>query len=148
VLVGRTASDVVYSVLSLAIMALIGLLVGWRIHTSPLEALVGFALLLAFAYAFSWVMAYVGLLVPSVEVIDNASFIVIFPLTFIANTVVPSENLLGVLRNAAPYTLIWIVAIVAVFAPLAVNRFRHHRQGWRCGPSATLSETSSGRSPF
>jgi ABC-2 type transport system permease protein len=44
-----------------------------------------------FAYAFSWVMAYVGLLVPSVEVINNASFMVIFPLTFIANTFVPRE---------------------------------------------------------
>ena len=78
-LVGRTASDVIYNLLSLSIMALTGLLVGWRIHSGPFEAIFGFALLLAFAYAFSWVMAYVGLLVPSVEVINNASFIVIFP---------------------------------------------------------------------
>ena len=162
VLVGRTASDVVYNVLSLAIMALTGLLVGWRIHTSPFEAVFGFALLLAFAYAFSWVFAYVGLLVPSVEVINNASFIVIFPLTFVANTFVPTENLPGVLRafaewnpvsavtqaarelfgnipagtpaptvwpmrNSVLYTIIWIVAIIAVFAPLAVNRYRRHR---------------------
>ena len=162
VLVGRTASDVVYNVLSLAIMALTGLLVGWRIHTSPWEAAFGFALLLAFAYAFSWVMAYVGLLVPSVEVINNASFMVIFPLTFIANTFVPAENLpaglrtfaewnpvsavtqaardlfgnlppgtppptVWPLRNAALYTFIWIVGIIAVFAPLSVRRFRRLR---------------------
>jgi ABC transporter DrrB family efflux protein len=162
VLVGRTASDVIYNVLSLLIMALTGLLVGWRIHTGAFEAAAGFALLLAFAYAFSWVMAYVGLLVPSVEVINNASFIVIFPLTFIANTFVPSENLPGVLRtfaewnpvsavtqaarelfgnippgtpeptvwpmeNAIAYTVIWIFAIIAVFAPLAVNRYSKPR---------------------
>ena len=54
------------------------------------DGLTGFGLLLAFSYAFSWVMAYVGLLVPSVEVVNNASFMVIFPLTFIANTFVPA----------------------------------------------------------
>lgn len=48
-------------------------------------------------------MAFVGLLVPSVEVINNASFMVIFPLTFIANTFVPSENLPPVLRAFAEW---------------------------------------------
>ncbi len=103
-------------------------------------------------------MAYVGLLVPSVEVINNASFMVIFPLTFIANTFVPSEGLPTVLRHFAEwnpvsavtqaarelfgnipagtpaptawplqnpvlYTIIWIIAIIAIFAPLAVHRY-------------------------
>jgi ABC transporter DrrB family efflux protein len=103
VVVGRTASDVVYNVLSLIIMALTGLLVGWGIRNGLLNALLGFGLLLLFGYAISWVMAYVGLLVPSVEVINNASFIVIFPLTFIANTFVPSETLPGPLRAFAEW---------------------------------------------
>ena len=103
VLVGRTASDIVYNVLTLAIMGLTGLVVGWRIRSSIWDGLVGFALLLAFAYAFSWVMAYMGLLVPSVEVVNNASFMVIFPLTFIANTFVPVENLPTVLRTFAEW---------------------------------------------
>ena len=76
-LVGRTVSDVVYNALSLLIMALTGLVVGWGISSSPLDAAAGFGLLLVFAYAFSWVMAYVGLLVPSVEVINNASFMAV-----------------------------------------------------------------------
>ena len=103
VLVGRTASDVVYNVLTLMIMGLTGLLVGWRIHNGFWSGLAGFGLLLAFAYAFSWVMGYIGLLVPSVEVINNASFVVIFPLTFIANTFVPVENLPTVLRAFAEW---------------------------------------------
>ena len=162
VLIGRTASDVIYNVLSLVIMALTGLLVGWRLHNGIFDSLLGFALLLAFAYAFSWVMAWVGLLVPSVEVINNASFVVIFPLTFVANTFVPAENLPGVLRtfaewnpvsavtqaarelfgnlpagtpeptvwplqNATLYTIIWIIGIIAVFAPLAVHRYAKAR---------------------
>jgi ABC transporter DrrB family efflux protein len=103
VLAGRTASDVIYNVLSVAIMALTGLAVGWRIRGSILEAVAGFALLLLFAYAISWVMAWVALLVPSVEVINNASFMVIFPLTFIANTFVPSDDLPGPLRTFAEW---------------------------------------------
>ncbi|MEL6981768.1 MAG: ABC transporter permease [Actinomycetota bacterium] len=103
VIIGRTASDVIYNVLSLAIMAVTGLLVGWRIRGSFLDAVVGFAILLLFAYAFSWVMALVGLLVPSPEVVNNASFIVIFPLTFIANTFVPSDTLPGPLKAFAEW---------------------------------------------
>lgn len=99
VLVGRTTSDVVYNVLSLIIMALTGLLVGWRIREGVIDAIFGFALLLLFAYAISWVMAYVGLLVPSVEVINNASFIVIMPLTFVSNAFVPTHTFDGVLRT-------------------------------------------------
>jgi len=103
VLVGRTASDVIYNVLTVAIMSLSGLMVGWRIRSSLLDALGGFLLLLVFAYAFSWVMAYIGLLVPKPEVVNNASFVVIFPATFIANTFVPSENLPGMLRTFAEW---------------------------------------------
>ncbi len=162
VVFGRTASDVIYNVLSLIIMTLTGLIVGWRIHNGLGSALLGFALLLLFAYAFSWIMAYVGLLVPSVEVINNASIMVIFPLTFIANTFVPAENLPTPLRvfaewnpvsavtqatrelfgnippgtpeptawplqNAVLYTLIWGVIIIAIFAPLAVRRYKRAR---------------------
>ena len=103
VLAGRTLSDVIYNVLSIAIMSLAGLAVGWRIRSSLLEALGGFLLLIVFAYAMSWIMAYVALHVPSVEVINNASFIVIFPLTFIANTFVPAESLPAGLRTFAEW---------------------------------------------
>ena len=92
VLVGRTTSDVLNNVLVVVIMSITGLIVGWRIRTSVGEALAGFVLLLLFAYAMSWIMALVGLIVPSPEVVNNASFIVIFPLTFIANTFVPTNH--------------------------------------------------------
>lgn len=103
VLVGRTTSDIVYNVLSLIIMALTGLLVGWRMREGVLDALSGFLLLLLFAYAISWVMAWVGLLVPSVEVINNASFIVIMPLTFVSNAFVPLDGFPKVLQTFAEW---------------------------------------------
>jgi ABC-type multidrug transport system permease subunit len=94
-------------------MSLTGLMIGWRIRTSLPEALGGFLLLLFFAYAFSWVMAYVGLLISTPEVVNNASFIVIFPITFVANTFVPSENLPPVLRTIAEWNPVSTVAQAA-----------------------------------
>jgi ABC transporter DrrB family efflux protein len=103
VLVGRTSSDIIYNALSITIMSLTGLLVGWAIRTSFWEAAAGFGLLLLFAYSISWIMAYIGLLVPSVEVINNASFMVIFPLTFVANTFVPLETMPEALQTFAEW---------------------------------------------
>ncbi|MGL4744850.1 MAG: ABC transporter permease [Dermatophilaceae bacterium] len=102
-LFGRTGSDVVNNVISLVVMGLTGLVVGWRIRSSFLEALGGALLLLLFAYALSWIMAWVGLIVRTPEVVNNASFIVIFPLTFIANTFVDSTTLPGPLETFASW---------------------------------------------
>lgn len=162
-LLGRTLSDVVINALSILVMVATGLAVGWRVHSSWYEALGGFAVLLFFAFAFSWVMALVGLVVPGPEVVNNASFIVIFPMTFVANTFVPLENLPSVLKACAEwnpvsavtqasrelfgnsagvaqvsdawpishpvaYTLLWGIAILAVFAPLSVRQYQRAAQ--------------------
>jgi ABC-2 type transport system permease protein len=101
VLVGRTTSDVLNNVLVIVIMSITGLIVGWRIRSSVGEAIAGFLLILAFAYAMSWIMALIGLIVRSAEVVNNASFVIIFPLTFIANTFVPTNNFPSGLRTIA-----------------------------------------------
>ncbi len=159
VLIGRTTSDLVNNVIVIVVMSLTGLLVGWRIRSSFLEAVAGFALLLLFAYAFSWAMAVVGLWVRNAEVFNNASFVVIFPLTFVANTFVDSARMPGLLKvvaewnpisaatlaarelfgNTSPLmetpdalplrhpviaSLIWVVVMLAVFVPLAINRYK------------------------
>jgi ABC-2 type transport system permease protein len=101
VLLGRTVSDIAYNGLSFVVMALTGLAVGWRVRTSLGQALAGVLLLLLFSYALSWVMAYIGLIVPSVEVVNNASFMVIMPLTFVAHTFVDARSLPGPLEAFA-----------------------------------------------
>ena len=103
VLVGRTVSDVALNVVTIAVMMVTGLVVGWRINSSVGEAVLGVLMLLLFAYAMSWVMALVGLLVRTPEVVNNASFIVIFPVTFIANTFVPTNNFPSVLKTFADW---------------------------------------------
>ncbi len=103
VLVGRTGSDIFYNSTSLFVMSMTGLLVGWRIRTSVIEAIGGFLLLLLFSYAISWIMAYVGLKVANVEVVNNASFMFIMPMTFIANTFVWSDSLPAPLQTFAEW---------------------------------------------
>jgi ABC-type multidrug transport system permease subunit len=146
-------------VIVLVVMSLTGLLVGWRIHTTFWEAAAGFGLLLLFAYAMSWGMAIVGLAIRSPDVFNQASFMVIFPLTFVANTFVPTNNMPGALKAVAEWNPVsaltqavrelfgntssaiaspeawplrhsmvvsfgWIVLMVAIFVPLAVNRYK------------------------
>nr|MBA3295130.1 ABC transporter permease [Geodermatophilaceae bacterium] len=110
VVVGRTFADLGTNVITIVVMALTGLLVGWRIRSSVLEALAGFAMLLVFGFAISWMFALVGLLVRTPEVVNNAGFIVIFPLTFIANTFVPTEGFPTVLRVFADWNPVSSVA--------------------------------------
>jgi ABC-2 type transport system permease protein len=110
VLIGRTVADLGLNALSIAVMALTGLAVGWRIHSSIGEAVAGFLLLLVFSYSISWLMALVGLTVRTPEVVNNASFIVIFPITFVASTFVPLETFPTVLRTFAEWNPVSTVA--------------------------------------
>jgi ABC-2 type transport system permease protein len=113
VLIGRTGSDILYNSTSIFVMSMTGLLVGWRIRTSPIDAIGGFLLLLLFSYAVSWIMAYVGLRVSSVEVVNNASFMFIMPMTFIANTFVAADRLPGPLETFAEWNPVSAVAQAA-----------------------------------
>lgn len=103
VLIGRTTSDLLTNVLTVVIMSLTGLLVGWRIHTGLWKGLLGYLLLLSFAYAMSWISALIGLSVKSVEVAQSAGFIWMFPLTFLSNAFVPTQNMPTVLRYVADW---------------------------------------------
>ncbi len=130
VLIGRTASDVVNNAVAITVMAIAGLIVGWRIHTSVFEALGGFLLLLLFAYAISWIMAFVGLKVRSVEVVNNASFMFVFPMTFISNTFVPSQNLPDVLQTIAEWNPVSALAHAAREAFGNVSPFIQQSDAW------------------
>ncbi|MGH2693166.1 MAG: ABC transporter permease [Actinomycetota bacterium] len=110
VLAGRTSSDVVNNATSILVMSVTGLIVGWRIRTGVLSAIGGFLLLLLFAYAVSWIMAFVGLRVSSLEVFQNASFMFIMPMTFIANTFVRADILPGPLKTFAQWNPVSAVA--------------------------------------
>ncbi|GAB3840625.1 ABC transporter permease [Kribbella italica] len=85
VLLGRTTSDLATSLISLTVTSLCGLLIGWRIRGSLLDALAGYGLILLFAFAMSWVGAYIALVARSVEVAQSLGLIWLFPATFISS---------------------------------------------------------------
>ncbi|MFD7080357.1 ABC transporter permease [Streptomyces sp. NPDC002181] len=103
VLTGRTLADLVQTTLTLVVLAVVALLVGWRTHTSAGEVLAGFALLLLLGYAFSWIGALIGLSVRTPEAATSGGLIWLFPLTFISNAFVPSENMPAFLRTIAEW---------------------------------------------
>ena len=101
VLVGRSAADFLTSVVCAAIVAVTGLAVGWRPGANAISVVGGFALLLFFAYAVSWVSACVGLNSKSPESAASFGFIVLFPLTFVSNAFVPTQHMPGWLQAIA-----------------------------------------------
>jgi len=93
VLTGRTFADLVQTAFTVVVLALVALLVGWRIHDGFLNALAAFGLLLLLGYAFSWIGALIGLSVRSPEAATSAGLIWLFPLTFISNAFVPISSM-------------------------------------------------------
>lgn len=103
VLIGQTVSDLLMNLASLVVMAVMGLIVGWRVHTSPYEAVLGFGLLLLFAYAFSWFTAAVALALRTPESFNNIATMLSFPLMFVSNAFLDSSELPTPLRVVAEW---------------------------------------------
>ncbi|GAA1968914.1 ABC transporter permease [Amycolatopsis minnesotensis] len=128
VILGRTTSDLVVSVIALIVMSLCGLLVGWRIRGSFLDAVLGYLIMLLFAWALSWIGALIGLVARSVEVAQSAGLMWMFPVSFISSAFVPESTLPGFLRAIAqwnPFT-----AVVNATRDLFGNKFGPPPTGW------------------
>ncbi|MGA2320407.1 MAG: ABC transporter permease [Solirubrobacteraceae bacterium] len=109
-LFGHVISDLASSALALTIMTVSGLIVGWRIHTDVPHAIAGFGLLVLFAFTMLWVGMLLGLSARTPDAVTGVAFIVIFPLTFLANTFVPAGGLPAGLRQIAEYNPISALA--------------------------------------
>jgi ABC-2 type transport system permease protein/oleandomycin transport system permease protein len=154
VLAGRTLADVVTNLLSVCVLVITGVIIGFSFHSSVIDVIAGFGLLLLFGYAFSWVFALVGLIASTPESANSAGFIAVFPLTFISSAFVPVNTMPSVLKafaNVNPFTIVvdamralwtgqpagnyvwgavvWALVILVVFAPLAVARYRRTAGG-------------------
>ena len=150
VLTARTSSDVVLNCLSLVVLFAVGFAAGFNfIGATAGEIALGIVLLLFLGYAFSWIFALVGLYSSSPETANSIGFTLIFPLTFASSVFVPAESMpdgLQQFAEANPFTtisdavrslwldtpantdiwmsFIWCAVLTAVFAPLAVARYR------------------------
>ncbi|MFB6837325.1 ABC transporter permease [Streptomyces sp. NPDC056361] len=103
VLTGRTLADLVQTALTVVVLAIVGLLVGWRIHNGIPKALGAFALLLLLGYAFSWIGALIGLSVRTPEAATSGGLIWLFPVTFVSNAFVDPSMMASWIRPIAEW---------------------------------------------
>jgi ABC transporter DrrB family efflux protein len=101
--VGRTLGDSLLNIVVLAVMGLAGYLVGWRPTSGLVNVAIGFIFLLLFGYALSWVGIFVGLSASDARVVQNVSFIVTFPLTFLSNAFAPTTGMPRALQYFAEW---------------------------------------------
>src|SRR5262245_906965 len=102
-LFGHMIAALVASLVSIAVLAVSGLVIGWQIHTDVVHALAGFAILLTFAFTMLWIGALMGLLVRTPDAVLGIGFLVVFPMTFLSSTFVPLDGLPPGLRAIAEY---------------------------------------------
>ncbi|WP_066948217.1 ABC transporter permease [Streptomyces lushanensis] len=103
VLTGRTLADLVQTALTVVVLAIVAVLVGWRIHEGVPKALGAFGLLLLLGYAFSWIGALIGLSVRTPEAATSGGLIWLFPVTFISNAFVDTSGMTAWLRHIAEW---------------------------------------------
>jgi len=148
-LIGSVLGDMVRAVVAITVPLVFGYAIGFRIQTDPLSTLAAAALMIVFSFCLSWVFVLLGMLAREPGAVQGISFLVLFPLTFGTNVFVPTDTLPGWLQTwveinpitqvmtavrglmlggpvAGPVvrTLVWAVAVLAVFAPLAVRAYR------------------------
>lgn len=102
-IIGRTLGDSLLNVVVLAVMGITGYIVGWRPTGGFGNVLLGFLFLLLFGYALSWVGVLVGLSAKDARVVQNVSFIVTFPLTFLSNAFAPTTGMPRALQYFAEW---------------------------------------------
>ena len=145
VLTGRTLTDLLRAMLAIAIMWVVGMLVGFRPEGGIAGNAAAIGLMLLFGFALSWVGVAAGALVRTPEALQGIIFAVVFPLTFVSSAFVPTNTMpdwlqwfadrqpmtlvmnevrdftLGIdVYNAELSATLWCVAILAVGFPLGL----------------------------
>lgn len=149
VLGGRTVADLVRNVFVFLTMVAVGFAVGFRVHTNPAAFVLALLILLFFSFALSWIFSTVGLALKNAEAAQAAAFPIMAPMVFASSAFVPLSSQPGWLQVFSahqPVTLtvnairalcvggptvgpvvqsiLWSIGIIAVFAPLAVRKYR------------------------
>jgi len=152
VLSGRIIADVARMVLSELVILAFALIIGFRIHTGPVQVLAALGLLTAFGIALSWVSAFIGLSMRSVQTVETVTTLWLVPLQLGSSLLTPESTMPGWLQafvSVNPMTLVldacrgllgggpyaasalgalaWIVGIIAVFAPLSIGQYSRRR---------------------
>jgi ABC-2 type transport system permease protein/oleandomycin transport system permease protein len=149
VLAGRTLADALRNLFVIILMVIVGFIVGFHVHTNAAGLVAAVGVLLVFGFAMSWVMATIGLLTKNAEAAQAAAFPLLAVLVFASNSFVSTKNMPAALRAYADHqpvsatvsavralvlggpttskvlvAMAWCIGIIAVFAPVAVARYR------------------------
>jgi len=146
---GRILADGARIVWSILIITGFGVLLGFRFGGGVAGAIGALVLITTFGLVMCWPMAFIGITARTTESVNTWGFMIILPLTFASSAFAPPDTMpawLEAIVNANPLTsvidaargmmlggpvaepliksAIWMVVITAVFAPLAIGRYR------------------------
>lgn len=149
VISGRITADGVRIAWSILIITGFAMVLGFRFGGGASGALGAFVLILAFGLVMCWPMAFLGITARTPESVNTWAFMIILPLTFASSAYAPVDTMPGWLQafvKANPVnsvieaarglmlggpvaepvieSVIWMIVITAVFAPLAILRYR------------------------
>ena len=149
VISGRITADGVRIAWSILIITGFAMVLGFSFGGGVGGALGAFVLVLAFGLVMCWPMAFLGITARTPESVNTWAFMIILPLTFASSAYAPVDTMPGWLQafvKANPVnsvieaarglmlggpvaepvieSVIWMIAITAVFAPLAILRYR------------------------
>jgi ABC-2 type transport system permease protein len=113
-LLGHYLAELIGSILTIAIILLTGLIIGWRSHSGFVHTIEGFGLLIVFSSAMIWLGLWLGILVRAPDAVMGIGFIIVFPITFLSNAFVPIDSL--------PNALQWIASVNPVSVLIAAVR--------------------------
>jgi oleandomycin transport system permease protein len=148
-LVGAVLADLVRYLVLFTVTMVFGTLMGYRVTTGAGGVLAALALSMGFALCFGWISVFIGMIARAPGAVQGIMFLLVLPLSFGSNTFVPTETMPGWLQafvkvnpishlvsavrglmTGGPvaghvgWTLLWMAALLVVFAPLAVRAYR------------------------
>ncbi|MET9617467.1 ABC transporter permease [Kitasatospora indigofera] len=149
VLVSKIVAETCRALLSFTILIVFALVLGFEVKTGPLELLAAVGLSLLFGMSMVWISMLLGMALRSAQAVQGVAMLVIMPLQFGSSIFAPTDSMPGWLQSFTDYNPLsaladacrnllnggplthsvlivvgWSVGVTAIFAPLAVARFR------------------------
>ncbi|WP_045699335.1 ABC transporter permease [Streptomyces rubellomurinus] len=150
VLLAKIAAETLRALLSSAILLTFAFLLGFELKTGVPELLAAVGLSLVFGMSIVWISMLLGMSLKSAQAVQGVSMLVLMPMQFGSSIFAPTDTMPGwlqaftkvnplsqladasrsLLNGEGPVAhpvmivLIWSAAATAIFAPLAVARFR------------------------
>lgn len=147
-LAGPAVADLIRYAIAATLTMATGLAMGYRPGGGVLGVTAGLLLTIVAAWSLGWIFTWLGTVARTAQSVQGISMLIMFPLTFLSNAFVPTSTLPGwllgfvhvnpvshvvsavrdlvndgALTGEVGWALLGCLAVVAVFAPLALRSF-------------------------